>query len=160
MKLNRLLFSNPNYVLEGEIDFSSSTFTSNIKKILSTSVKITGSEFEDLLMLKINIKANVVGICSYTLEDVEIPLDINENIEISNEIQDDDTIFYEPNNIFSIDDYILSLILANVPSKIIKKGAKLPSGGEGYRVLTEDQYEEEQKNKKDSRWDVLDSIDL
>lgn len=160
MKLNRLLFENPNYVLEGTIDFSSLSFNSNIKKILPAEIKITGSVFEDMLMLKVNIKTIVIGICSYTLEEVEIPLQISDNIEFSNEIEDDETIFFEPNNIFEIDDYILSIIISEVPSKIVKKGAKLPNDGEGYRVLTEDQYESEQKNKKDPRWDKLDDLDL
>lgn len=160
MKLNRLLFANPNYVLEGEIDFSSLIFNSNIKQIKTANVKITGSIFEDLLMLKVHIDVDVVGICAYTLEDVEIPLKINETIEISNEIQDDEDIFYEANNIFEIDSYILSMIISNVPSKIVKKGATLPKGGDGYRILTEDEYEKEKTTKKDPRWNKLDDLDL
>lgn len=160
MKLNRLLFENQNYVLEGDIDFSSLTLSSNIKKINTASVKITGQIFEDLLMLKVNIITSVIGVCAYTLEDVEIPLNINETIEISNEIQDDEDIFYESNNIFEIDQYILSIIISEVPSKIIKKGAKLPKNGDGYRILTEDEYEKEKETKKDSRWDKLDNLEL
>lgn len=160
MRLNRLLFENPNYVLEGTIDFSSLSFSSNIKKIMPAEVKITGSIFEDMLMLKVNIKTTVIGICSYTLEDVEIPMQITDNIEFSNEIEDDETIFFEPNNIFEIDEYILSIIISEVPSKIVKKGAKLPENGNGYRVLTEEEYEKEQQNKKDPRWNKLDDLDL
>lgn len=160
MKLNRLLFTNPNYKLEGEIDFSSFEPSSNIKKINPAKVVITGEIFEDLLMLKVHIETTVIGICSYTLEDVELPIKINDNIEISNEVEDDDTIFFESNNIFVIDPYILSLIVAEVPAKIVKKGAKLPADGDGYRILTEDEYEKEKENHKDSRWDKLDDIDL
>ena len=59
-----------------------------------------------------------------------------------------------------VDEYILDLIIAEVPMKIVKKGAKLPSSGEGYRVLSEDEYNKEQEQKTDSRWAALDDIEL
>ena len=161
MKINRLLFNNPNYSLEGDIDFTNENFTGGvIRKIASCHVKISGSIFEDLLMLKVHIKANVVGICSYTLEDVDYQINRQENLEISNEIEDDDTIFYEKNNIFEIDPYVLSFIVSSMPSKLIKKGAKPPKSGECYRVLTEDEYEKEKAETKDPRWAALDDIEL
>ena len=161
MKLNRLFFQNKDYVLEGDIDFSSYEFDPyHIRKIGLTHVKITGSIFEDLLMLNFHIVSDVVGVCAYTLEDVPIHLDFKEALEISNEIEDDDTIFYEKNPIFDIDSYVLSLIVSEVPAKIVKKGAELPDDGKGYRVLSEEEYEKEQANKKDSRWNILDDIDL
>lgn len=161
MKLNRLLFQNKGYILSGEIDFSSyQEEPYHIKKILPASVKITGSIYEDLLMLDVSIKVTVIGVCSYTLEDVPLNLNINEKIQISDEVEDDEDIFYEKNVIFDIDPYILSLIITNVPTKIIKKGAKLPENGNGYRVISESDYQEEIKNTKDSRWNKLDDIDL
>ena len=161
MKLNRLFFQNKDYILEGDIDFSSYEFDPyHIRKIGLTHVKITGSIFEDLLMLNFHIVSDVVGVCAYTLEDVPIHLDFKESLEISNEVEDDDTIFFEKNPIFDIDPYVLSLVVSEVPSKIVKKGAELPDDGSGYRVLSEEEYEKEQANKKDSRWAALDDIDL
>ena len=161
MKLNRLFFQNKDYVLEGDIDFSNHEFDPyHIRKIGPTHVKVTGSIFEDLLMLNFHIISDVIGVCAYSLEDVPIHLDFKESLEISNEVEDDDTIFYEKNPIFDIDPYVLSLIVSEVPAKIIKKGAELPDNGSGYRVLSEEEYEKEQASKKDSRWNVLDDIDL
>ena len=161
MKLNRLLFNNKGYVLEGDIDFSNEEFDGyHLRKINSCHVYITGQEFEDLLMLDVKIESNVTGVCAYTLEDVPLDLKIHENIEISDTVEDDDVIFYEKNAVFDIDPYILSLIVANVPNKIIKKGAKLPSSGKGYRVLSEEEYNKEQENKVDPRWAALDNLDL
>ena len=62
--------------------------------------------------------------------------------------------------IFDIDPYVLSLVVSEIPAKIVKKGAKLPEDGSGYRVLSEEEYNKEQENKKDSRWDALDKIEL
>lgn len=161
MKINRLLFNNPDYFLEGDFDFSSFEFDPyHIREIKKCHALIKGSIYEDLLMLNIKIDADVVGVCAYTLNDVPLHLDIQEEIDISNEIEDDDNLYFEKNNIFDIDPYILSLVIANVPSILIKEGAKLPENGDGYRVLTEEEYEEEQKHKTDSRWDALDDIEL
>jgi len=161
MKLNRLLFNNPNYVLEGEIDFSSLPFNdARIKKIGVASIKIKGNNYDELFVMDVQIKVNVIGTCSYTLEDVDIPLSIKDSISFSSEVQDDEDLFYEPNNIFEIDHYILSLIISEVPDRVIKKGANLPSSGSGYRVLSEDEYLKEKETKKDSRWNKLDDIDL
>lgn len=161
MKLNRLLFINPNYVLEGEIDFSKEHFNGEIiRGIPFCHVRITGSIYEDMLMLDMEIKATAIGVCSYTLEDVEVNINTRESLQISNEIEDDDTIFYEKDNIFPIDSYVLSFIVSSIPNKLVKKGAKPPKSGECYRVLTEDEYEKEKANTVDPRWAKLDDIDL
>ena len=161
MKLNRLLFQNKDYVLEGDIDFSNLEFDPyHIKKIGLTHVTITGSVYEDLLLLNFHIISDVIGVCAYTLEDVPLHFDFKDSLEISNEIEDDEKIFYEKNMIFDIDPYVLSLLVSEIPAKIVKKGAKLPSDGNGYRVLSEEEYEVEQSKKTDSRWAALDDIDL
>ena len=161
MKLNRLLFNNKDYVLEDDIDFSNEKFDGfHLKSIDSCHVKITGQVFEDLLMLEVNIDAKVIGVCAYSLEDVPLDIKVHDNIEISDVVEDDDVIFYEKNSVFDIDPYILSLIVTNVPQKIVKKGAKLPSGGKGYRVLSEEEYQKEESKKVDPRWAALDNLDL
>ena len=111
-------------------------------------------------MLEVNIDAKVIGVCAYSLEDVPLDIKVHDNIEISDVVEDDDVIFYEKNSVFDIDPYILSLIVTNVPQKIVKKGAKLPSGGKGYRVLSEEEYQKEESKKVDPRWAALDNLDL
>ena len=161
IKINRLFFENKDYVLEGEIDFSDRKFDDyHIRKIGKTSYKVTGQIYDDLLVLQVIFSADVISSCAYTLEDVEYKAKGKENIEISNEIQDDEFIFYEENNIFDFEPYLISLIVSSVPTKLIKKGAKLPNSGDGYRILSEEEYLDEQKNKKSSPFDVLDDIDL
>lgn len=161
MKINRLLFNNKDYVFSGEIDFSSIKFDPyHIKEIKTATFNITGSIFEDLLMLKVKVEVDVIGVCAYTLEDVPLHIKTTDNIEISNEIEDDDTIFFEKDNIFEIDPYILSIIVSEIPPKIVKKGAKLPGSGKGYRVLSEEEYIKEEESKVDSRWSKLDDLDL
>ena len=162
IKINRLFFENKDYVLEGEVDFSHLDFDAyHVRKINKVSYKVTGQIYDDLLILKVKYDADVISSCAYTLEDLPYKAKGREIVEISNEIQDDEFIFYEENNIFDFEPYLISIIVSNVPTKLVKKGAKLPSAGEGYRVLSEEEYEKEQKeNKKPSPFDELDNLDL
>lgn len=161
MNINRFLFQNNVLELEDDIDFSHAELDqSHIRKITFCHVKIKAHEYEDLITIDADIEADVVGVCAYTLEDVPLHLKFKDSLEFSNEVSDDEDIFYEEEPIFSLDPYILGLIISEVPIKIVKEGAKLPSSGDGYRVLSEEDYLEEKKKKKDSRWSKLDDIDL
>ena len=55
---------------------------------------------------------------------------------------------------------ILALIDSYVPLNVTKPGAKKPTDGEGYRVLSEEELLEERKSAKDPRWAALDDIEL
>ena len=160
MKINRLLFQNKGYSIEDDLDFSSQSFDpTHIRNIGKTHVKITGQDYEDFLVLNFEIVSDVIGVCSYTLEDVPLTIKVNTSLTFTYEEGDEETIHID-NPIFEVDEYILDLIIAEVPMKIVKKGAKLPSSGEGYRVLSEDEYNKEQEQKTDSRWAALDDIEL
>ena len=162
MKINRFTFnSDKTLVLEDDIDFSKAVLDVNhIRKIESCHVIVSGKEYDDLLVLDLRINAKVIGVCSYSLEDVPLNLSFKDSLELSNEIEDDDAVIFEPNPIFEIDPYVLGLIVSEVPIKLVKKGAKLPENGSGYRVLSEDDYLKEQQEKKDDRWSKLDELEL
>ena len=160
MKINRFLFQNKDYSLEDDIDFSNAYLDpSHIRKIESTHVKVSGVDYEDYLILNLDITTSVVGVCSYSLEDVHLNLHFKADLSFTYDEEDEDNNVID-GPIFDLDPYVLDLIIAEVPLKLVKKGAKLPSSGEGYRVLSEDEYNKEQENKADSRWDKLNDIDL
>lgn len=161
MQISRFNFQNNYLELEDDIDFSNAELdTNHIRKINKTHVKIVAHEYDDLITLDAEVECDIIGVCSYTLEDVPLHLKFKDSLEFSNEIEDDEDIFFEPKPIFDLDPYILGLIIASTPTKIIKKGAKLPSSGAGYRVLSEEDYQKEKEEKKDSRWAKIDDIKL
>ena len=129
----------------------------HIKKIENCHVKIEAIDYESILHISLEIKSKVIGVCSYTLEDVELNINTKDSLDFSDD-ENDEEMYHETGNIIDLDPYILGILLANVPVRIIKKGAKLPKDGHGYRVLSEDDYLKEQSEKKDSRWDKLDSV--
>ena len=162
MKINRLLLPlNKDEIFEEELDFSKEKFDENhVKRIVSCNVTVVAHEYGDVLDVKIRGNASVIASCSYTLEDVPLDVSFQENFYFSNEVTGSEECFYEPHNEIDLDPHILALILAEVPHNIVKKGAKLPKSGEGYRVLSEEEFLEERKNKKSSAFDILDTIEF
>ena len=165
MKVNRLLLKpNTPEVIEEDIDFSNNLIDENhVKRITSCHVKLTLTEFEDVLQCDMHIEADVIASCAYTLEDVPFKSKVNEKLYFSSDEMDKDSddIIYEPGNEIEMDQYVFSYIIASVPHNIHKKGAKLPENGNGYRVLSEDEYIKEKAfKKKPSAFDALDDIDI
>ena len=153
---------NKHYHLEDEIDFSNHTFSSTyrIRKILSCRIKIDLVAFEDILEMKVEIKGEVVGACSYTDEDVNVKYHAKEDMTFSSD-ESRGADYYEPHPIFELDPYILALIDSSVPLSIHKKGAKMPESGNGYEVLSEEEYLARKKEDKGpSPFDVLDQIEF
>lgn len=162
MKVNRFqLLEGKKEIYEEDIDFSSYPFNdTHIRNIPFCHAKVELTDFGEILLAVFHIKTDVTAVCSYSLEDVPLHYEFDDQLEFSSEASEDDSIIFEASNIIDLDAHILSLILAKVPIKVVKKGAKLPSNGDGYSILTEEEYEKQKANKKDSRWDILDSVKL
>lgn len=153
---------NKHYFLEEDVDFSNHQFQKNyrIRQILSSHVKIDLVVFEDIADLRVDIKGEVVGACSYTNEDVLLPYHIKDDMTFSSD-EEKGADYYEPTDIIELDPYIFALIDSSIPLTIHKKGAKLPEGGAGYEVLSEEEYlKKKLEEKKSSPFDVLDQINF
>ena len=162
MKLNRaVLPANKPETFDEEIDFSSLKLDENhVKKINKCSVKVIATEFGDVLQCSINGEADVIASCSYTLDDVPLHVNFKDTLYFSSEVMGSQECYFEPGVEIDLDPHILALILAEVPHNITKSGASLPKSGNGYRVLSEEDYQKEKQNKKNSAFDVLDSIEF
>ena len=162
MKLNRAILpiGKPE-TFDEEIDFSSLKLDENhVKKIIKCSTKVIATEFGDVLQCSINGEADVVASCSYTLDDVPLHVNFKDTLYFSSEVMGSQECYFEPGVEIDLDPHILALILAEVPHNITKSGASLPKSGNGYRVLSEEDYEKEKQNKKNSAFDILDTIEF
>lgn len=161
MKLNRqILPLNKPVNSEDDINYSSYDFDPNyIRGIPECHVELESTQYEDTLRVYAKVKAKVIAVCAYTMEDVELKINVEDELSFTDDPEDESQ-NYEPGNFIEMDDYILALILSKVPAKVVKKGAKLPENGNGYRVLTEAELAKERETKTDSRWDALDNLDL
>ena len=163
MKINRVVLKeNKPETFQEEIDFSKLTLDDNhVRHINRCSVTVVATEFGDILECAIKGEADVIASCSYTLEDVPLLVKFDEKFYFSDdESLGEDYCYYEPNPIIDLDPHILALILAEVPHNVVKSGATLPKSGDGYRVLKEEDLENERKNHKNSAFDILDSVEF
>jgi len=149
------------YSLDLDLDFTNHKFSNNyrIRRINTCHVILDIVVFEYITNINLKMRGEVVGACSYTNEDVLVPYKVNENMSFSSD-PDSTADYYEPNDVFDLDPYIIALIDSSVPLNIVKKGAKLPEGNEGYQVLSEEEYLKQKQQKGDSRWAALDDLDL
>lgn len=146
---------------EEEVDFSSYEFDpTHIKAVPYCLTKAVVTDLGDgLLLVKLSIKAKVTGVCAYTLEDVPLEYEIKDEIYFTDKQEDeDDSCFYEEGNLIDLDPYILGIIFAEIPIKVVKPGAKLPSGGDGYSVVTEEEYLKEKSQRNKSCWGALNQL--
>ena len=162
MTINRAILPlNKTETFNEDIDFSSQKFDDNhVRKINKCSVKVDATEYGDVLRVQVNGEAEVVASCSYTLEDVPLKVKFKEDFYFSSEEDSSQDCYFEPSVNVDLDPHILALVLAEVPHNITKSGASLPKSGEGYRVLSEEEYLEEKKNKGNSAFDILDTIEF
>lgn len=163
MKLNRaILQENKPQTFTEEVDFSKYPFDENhVRRIDSCSVKVVATDFGDVLQVQLSGKAHVIASCSYTLEDVPVDVKFNDSFYFTDsEDNEAEDCYFEPGVEIDLDPHILALILADVPHTLTKAGAKLPKSGEGYRVMSEEDYLKEKSHKKNSAFDVLDTIDF
>lgn len=164
MKINRALYQEgKKYHLSEDVDFSSYELDKSIiREIKSCHVEVDIENYGDLFRIIVNLMSETTLISAYTLKDVPYAIKGNEEFDFTDveEEADNESLFYEKDNIIDFDPYIYSIILALVPEKVINKGEKLPSDGNGYRVLTEEEYLKEKENSTDPRWSALDDLDL
>ena len=162
MKINRaILQSNKKQVFEEEVDFSKLPLDENhVKSISKCLVKVEATDFDEVLECIVSGEADVIASCSYTLEDVPLHVTFKERFFFSDQEDDSEDCYYEPGVEIDLDPHILALILAEVPHNIVKDGAILPKSGNGYRVLKEDEFEEERKHRKNSAFDILDTLEI
>ncbi|MFA7032848.1 MAG: hypothetical protein WC201_04735 [Bacilli bacterium] len=161
MRINRQILPLEKEIsLSEDIDFSAMKFDQNfLRRITFCHVEAKACQYHDLLRVIVNIRANVVAVSAYSLKDVKLPLKLRDELIFSDD-ENDESAFYEPDNVFVIDEYILGLILAAVPSKVVNKGEKLPSDGSDYRIISEEDFLKEKKEKRDPRWQKLDSVKI
>ena len=162
MKINRLeLKINVPVTYEENIDFKDASYDSyHVRNIKDCHVVAIATEFGEFLNVKINISCMVLTTSAYTLKDLDYEVKIKDELCFTDNEDLSDAYFYEKLPQIEIDDYIFSLIVANVPTKVVGKNEKLPESGSGYRILSEEDFYNEKKNKISSPFDVLDNLEV
>lgn len=149
------------YTLKEEITLDTTKFPLSfpLQEIKKISVVAKAQKFADFLALSLHLKADLVLICSYTLKPFDYVLKTSDEINFS---------FYDDNeeedmvplkgNVIELDEFVYRLLMASLPLKPVAPGATLPKSGEGYEVITDEEYYETKKGN--SAFDKLADLDI
>ena len=116
--------------------------------------------YQDFIDVNLEVKADVVLQCSYTLKPFDYKLHDEDEIHFASYDDGGDDIQIYKGNLIDLDPYIYNLLSAAVPTSPKAPGAKLPSSGKNFRVITEDEYLEEKEEGTDPRFDKLKDLDI
>ena len=116
--------------------------------------------YQDFIDVDLAIKADVVLQCSYTLTPFDYKLNEEDEIHFASYDDGGDDIQIYKGNLIDLDPYIYNLLSAAVPTSPKAPGAKLPESGKNFRVLSEEEFNEEKNATTDPRFDKLKDLDL
>lgn len=123
-------------------------------------VELKAQRFEEFIYVTISLKAKVVLECSYTLKHFETTISGVDELHFApSKDEDEDCIEYKGTSI-ELDQYIFNLLSASVPLSPKAPNAKTPSSGNGYRVLSEDDYLKEKEEVGNSQFDALKDLEF
>lgn len=152
--------------IEKSYDFSlSDEEVKNIDDIISfeySKVKVEADYISSLALVKIHVKGKMILRSTRTLKPVEYYFTEREELTYSfykdDDLNDENIIFIEDDKI-DIDEEVISLIITSIPLKIIGKDEPEHFDGEGYEVMSEDEYLLQNKKENiDPRFASLSSL--
>ena len=137
------------YSLKNE-EFENSPFLRRLSDV-EGEVIIQRDALDELSAL-IKVDGTMVCPCAITLEDVEAPYSLDDEVMLSFEDKED-AYFVEES--LDLDDLIISLTLAEVPIKVVKNAKIEYPSGDGWRVMTEADLQKEKTEELDPRLAIL-----
>ena len=150
-------------LFEEEVSFDPEKFTFHIPilEIKLAKVKAKVSRYDDFIYVALEISADVVLQCSYSLAAFDYKLKEKDELHFatSKEEGDDDIIIYK-GNFIELDQHIFDIISSSIPLSPKAPNAKLPDSGKDYRVISDEELIKEKENSFDSRFDKLKDLDF
>ena len=142
-------------LLEDYVDGKDGT----LKSINSTKGTIDLNKFDHSLIVKVDVSFNVNVISSYSGDVFKTKINIKDDLFFTDSKSLDSDEFILINDEIDLDNYIYSLLITSIPLNIHKPNEKLPKG-DGYRVLTEEEFKKEKEDMGGNAFDALKDIDF
>ena len=148
--------------LAEDLSFDPEVFVchSPLVSVESCHAELKAQRFEEFIYVTLTIKAKVTLQCSYTLQNFETTIEGTDELHFApNNDEDEDCIEYKGTSI-DMDHYIFNLLSASVPLSPKAQNAKAPKSGNGYRVLSEDEFVKEREEEGNSQFDALKDLEF
>ena len=148
--------------LSEDLNFDPEVFLCHLPlvSVESCHAELKAQRFEEFIFVTLSIKAKVTLQCSYTLQNFETIIEGVDELHFApNKDEDEDCIEYKGTSI-DMDHYIFNLLSASVPLSPKAPNAKAPKSGNGYRVLSEDEFIKEKEEEGNSQFDALKDLEF
>lgn len=142
-------------LLKDYIDGSDGT----LKNINSTSGIVDLNKFDHSLIVKVDLVFDVNVVSSYTGKIFNTKIKVKDDLYFTDSKSLDSDEFILINDEIDLDNYIYSLLITSIPLNIHKPNENLPKG-DGYRVLTEEEFKKEKEESGGNAFDALKDIDF
>ena len=153
----------PNTNLKNAKDAQNDEFYTQLEDIEAEI--IIDRDMIDRLIAHVRVFGKMICPDAMTLQDVMVPFEIEDDSILYFDDIDAERIDEEENAYCVIDgldtiDFLLSFILPEVPIKVVSEEKKEYPKGDGWKVMTEAEFEESRKANRDSRWDILRDLEI
>lgn len=145
------------YDTDFEINVKDIELNPDIIEVKKIHIVLEAKEVVDLVVVEYNLKADLILRSTRTLKPV--PYQINENVSLTlsfeeNDYGDEDIIQVNDDE-YDMYDEILSTLITSIPLKIIGKDEPETFKGDGWEVISEDEYYKKKKETVDPRFEKL-----
>jgi Uncharacterized ACR, COG1399. len=130
-----------------------------IKDISSCHLDGQISKGKDYLHASFHIVAEVVLLDSYTNEPFQKKIVLDEEADLLEEDNQEAEGYIIEGKEIDLSLLCLKMIRSSLPIKVLKPGSMLPKDGEGYRVLSEEDFQKEKENSYNPSFDALKDFD-
>jgi len=142
-------------VLDEEIAFSPATFDGNDRLRKLEKVHVTASGLWDgnqnVLRVHLEVSGVMVVPCAITDEDVLVEFKTEDDPVFSFGKTDDEEAIEVKGDTVELMPVVYPLIMMEIPLKVVKPGLKDYPKGDGWEVLTEEEYLREKQSQIDPR---------
>ena len=151
----RELIIKPYIEFDEDIEFDKSSLDNNKLLLDVEDLHVEGDgtfdEVEDLLRVNMHITGTMICPCAITNEPLSVDLDSDYDECFAFHDTNDLDVHVVKNDVIELIPVIFQLINLDVPMHVVKEGiAKYPSG-DGWRILSEDEYQKAKRSSIDPR---------
>lgn len=149
------LLSQSNVYFDEDIDFDKQSLENNKLLLDVRNLHVDGEghydDVEDKFEVDMHIKGILVCPCAITNEPVDVDLDSEYELEFVFEETNDLNVHVVKNGIIELIPIVFQLISLDVPLRVIKDGLIEYPKGDGWRILSEEEYQKTKDDRIDPR---------
>lgn len=148
---------------EQELDFDSEISFPEIPAQMGIrrleNIQVTGTLFyekdNDHILAQLQITGTMIVPCAITLDDVDYAFNTSADLVYGFNEEDDPDVFLIPKDGLDLSEGILNAIWLEKPITLVKPGLKSYPKGEGWEIITEEDYQKSKSSALDPRLAIL-----